>query len=61
MFPDIVLITFYFASCHKNLIVTWRFKCFKTLRKQCFTLVSVGVKGLYEVFRNHALTFFLVG
>ena len=48
VFPDIVLITFVFASCRRNQIVTWRFKCFKTSRKQLFTLVSVGVEGLYE-------------
>ena len=48
MFSDIVLITFFFASCHRNQIVTWRFKCFNTSHKQLFTLVSVGVKGLYE-------------
>ena len=48
VFSVIVLITFVFASCHRNQIVTWRFKCFKTSRKQLFTLVSVGVEGLYE-------------
>ena len=63
---------FFFAGCHRNQIVTWRFKCFtssfiqlsatggltvrpggarwcfKTSHKQFFTLVSIGVKGLYE-------------
>ena len=48
MFPDIVLITFVFASCHRNQIVTWTFKCFKTSLKQLLTLVSLGVEGLYE-------------
>ena len=48
MFPDIVLKTFFSANCHINQFVTWKLNCFKTSRKQFFTLVSVGVKGLYE-------------
>ena len=46
MFPDIVLITFV-AGYERNQIITWGFKCFKTSRKQVFTLVSIWMKGLY--------------
>ena len=38
----------FFASFHRNQIVTWRFKCFKNSRKQFFTLVPVRFKVLYE-------------
>ena len=52
----------FFASCHRNQIATWGFKCFKTSRKQFFTLVSVGVKSYkimnIKVFRDLAITIY---
>ena len=47
-FSDILLLTFFFTSCHRNLIATWKFKCFETSHKQFFILVLIMVKGLYE-------------
>ena len=47
----------FFTSCHRNQIVTWRYKCFNTSHKQFFMLVPIGSKGYIKlkVFRDLAL------